>query len=83
MREEQIAVCQAIPRQVLRVAEGRAEVLIDGRPTWVNTLALPDIAPGEYILVYAGAALQRVPEAEALELLAFLESLDELFDTTT
>lgn len=72
-------MCQAIPRRVLQVADGRAEVLISGRSTWLSTLVLPDLVPGEYVLEYAGVALDRVPEEEALELLDFLESLDELF----
>lgn len=73
-------MCQAIPRPVLRVGEGSAEVLIDGRPTWVNTLAVPDLVPGEYIVVYAGAAVERIAEAEAREMLDFLTMMDSLFD---
>jgi hydrogenase assembly chaperone HypC/HupF len=72
-------MCQAIPRQVLQVADGRAEVLIGGRSTWLSTVALPDLAPGEYVLEYAGVALERVPEEEALELLDFLAAVDALF----
>lgn len=73
-------MCQAIPRRVLQVCEGRAEVVAGDRCEWVSTVALPDIAPGEYVLVYAGVAVERVSEAEALELLDFLASLDDLFD---
>ena len=72
-------MCQAIPHKVLEVADGRAEVLACSRAAWVSTIALPDLTPGEYVLVYAGVALERVPEEEALELLRFLEELDGLF----
>lgn len=73
-------MCQAIPRKVLRAEEGRAEVLLDGRPVWVSTIAVPDLTPGEYVVVYAGAAIERIPEADALEMLAFLEALERLFE---
>lgn len=73
-------MCQAIPRQVLQVVGDRAEVRLGESTSWVSTVALPDLAPGEYVLVYAGVAIERVSEAEARELLDFLESLDELFE---
>lgn len=72
-------MCQAIPRQVLSVKDGRAEILVSGEYAWVSTVELPDLTPGEYILAYAGVAIQRVSQEEAEELLNFLESLDELF----
>lgn len=73
-------MCQAIPRQVLRVAEGRAEVVVNGRTAWVSTQALPGLAPGDYILVYAGHALERLSAAEALEILQILGELTALVE---
>ena len=72
-------MCQAIPHKVLQVTGDHAEVSAGSRRLRVSTLAIPDLQPGEYVLVYAGVALERVPEEEALELLEFLESLDDLF----
>ena len=73
-------MCQAIPHKVLHVADGRAEVIAGSRITWVSTIALPDLMVGEYVLVYAGVALERVPEEEALELLGFLEEMESMFE---
>lgn len=72
-------MCQAIPRRVLQVAEGRAEVLYDGVPTWVATSGLPGLTPGEYVVVYAGQALERMPTADAEEMLAYLEELERMY----
>jgi hydrogenase expression/formation protein HypC len=72
-------ICQAIPRKVLRVEPGRAEVLYDGAPTWVAVHGLPDLQVGQYVVVYAGQALERIPENEAEEMLRYLEELDELY----
>ena len=75
-------MCKTIPRLVLRVdssgAGQRAEVDYDGRPTWVDARAVPDIRPGEYLAVYAGAALERLPKELALELLAFESDLERM-----
>ena len=71
-------MCQAIPRRILQVAEGRAEVLYDGRPTWVAADGIPDLRVGEYLVVYAGQALDRLPTAEAEEMLRFYDELERM-----
>ena len=73
-------MCQAIPRQVLQVDGPRVQVDYDGRPTWVHASALPDISIGEYVVVYAGQALERMPTEEAEEMLAFYASLEDLLE---
>lgn len=71
-------MCQTVPRLVLRVAGPRAEVDYDGRPTWVDARLIEDLQPGEYVAVYAGAALERLPEELALELLSFGDELERM-----
>ena len=73
-------MCQAIPRKVLQVAEGRAEVLYDGKPQWVAVHDIPDLAIGEYLIVYAGQALDRMPTDEAEELLQFFDDLERMLE---
>ncbi len=73
-------MCQAIPRPVLQVAGERAEVLYDGEPIWVAAHGMPDLAVGEYLIVYAGQALDRMPTAEAEAMLAFYEEFERMFE---
>jgi hydrogenase expression/formation protein HypC len=73
-------MCQAIPRQVLQVTESRLEVEIDGAPTWVERHAVPEIEVGEYVVVYAGQALERMDEDEALAMIEFYESLESMLE---
>ena len=73
-------MCQAIPRRVLRIEGERVEVDYDGRPTWVGALAVPDLAIGEYVVVYAGQALERMPTDEAEALLQFYADLEGLLE---
>jgi hydrogenase expression/formation protein HypC len=39
---------------------------------------VPDIAPGEYVLVHVGFALAKVDEAEARRVFDFLEGMEQL-----
>ena len=73
-------MCQAIPRRVLQVHGERVQVDCDGQPTWVHAVAVPDLEVGEYVVVYAGQALERMEQAEAEELLAFYSSLEGLLE---
>ena len=76
-------MCQAIPRRVLQTGGLRVQVDYDGRPTWVRADALPDLEVGEYVVVYAGQALERLPREEAEELLAFYAGLESLLEEAT
>ncbi len=71
-------MCQAIPRRVLQVADRHAEVLYDGSPTWIAAHGIPDLKVGEYLVVYAGQALERLPTDEAEEMLRFYDELERM-----
>ena len=71
-------MCQAIPRKVLQVADERVEVLYDDQPTWVAVHGIPDLKVGEYVVVYAGQALERLPTDEAEEMLRFYDELEAM-----
>lgn len=73
-------MCQAIPRKVLQVAEGRAEVLYDGEPVWVAVHGILSLQPGEYLIVYAGQALERMPAGEAEEMLRSIREMELFFE---
>ena len=73
-------MCQAIPRRVLRTDGDRVEVDYEGRPTWVSALALPDLQVGEYVVVYAGQALDRMSKEETEELLAFYDGFEQMLE---
>ena len=61
-------MCLTAPARVLSVAGGDAIVEMAGRQRRASTLVMPDIAPGEWVLVGAGSILRRLEPAEALEL---------------
>ena len=73
-------MCVVVPCPVLQVAEGQAEVVYEGTPRWVRVQGIPDLAAGEYVTVYAGAVLDRIPEEEAQALLSLFAELVEMMD---
>jgi hydrogenase expression/formation protein HypC len=76
-------MCLAIPRLVLQVRGDRAEVLYDGVPRWVLVDQIPDLAAGDYVVVYADVALERIPPEEAQEALEFLDGLEAMLEEAT
>ena len=39
---------------------------------------VPDVKPGEYVIVHVGFALSKIDEEEARQVFAFLENMNEL-----
>jgi hydrogenase expression/formation protein HypC len=61
-------MCVAMPSRVLSVDEGTATVDAAGRQRKASTLLIPDIAPGEWVMVAAGTIVQRLSADEAREI---------------
>ena len=73
-------MCVAVPREVIRVWGDRAEVLVDGRPREVVCAGLPGLQPGDFVLLHADAAIERLSPTEARETLDFIAAMDAMFD---
>lgn len=73
-------MCVTIPREVVRVWGDRAEVLVDGRPREVVCAGLAGLQPGDFVLLHADAAIERLTAAEARETLAFLAAMEAVFE---
>ncbi len=71
-------MCQVVPRRILQLAPGRAQVDGDRDPIWVDATFLPGLAIGDYVVVYAGQAIERMTIEEAENVLAFYTELNEL-----
>ncbi len=69
-------MCLAIPAKVINIVEHSAEVDLMGNSRQVNIDLVADILkPGDYVLVHAGFALERLDESTAQETLALLEEV--------
>lgn len=73
-------MCRAVPHKVLEVAGDRARVLEIDREHWVRVEAMPDLQPGEYVVIYAGQALERIPNDEAEDFLRFNREIEQMLE---
>ena len=77
-------MCLAVPGQILETYvedEVRmARVAFGGIARRVCIEHVPDAAPGEYVLVHVGFALQRIDAAEAERIFAMLAELGAIDD---
>ncbi len=70
-------MCLAIPARVIQIEEGLGLVELGGVVREASFMLLPDVQVGDYVLLHAGYALQRVDEAEAEETLRLLAEMAE------
>jgi hydrogenase expression/formation protein HypC len=71
-------VCLGIPARILSIEGELADVEIGGAVRKANIQLVPDAKIGEYVLLHAGFAIQKLDEADALETLKLLEELYEV-----
>ena len=65
-------MCLAIPAKVLRVDGASALVTIEDVEYNASLLLLDDVHPGDFIMLHAGFAIQKVDAEEAAETLRLL-----------
>jgi len=70
-------MCLAIPARVIQIEEGLGLVELGGVVREASFMLLPDAQVGDYVLLHAGYALQKVDEAEAEETMRLLAELAE------
>ena len=70
-------MCLAVPMRVVSIEGTGGVVELGGVEQPVNFSLLPDASPGEYVIVHAGFALERLDEAEARRT---IELINELTD---
>lgn len=69
-------MCVAVPGKVMEIKGTTGKVDFGGNAIDVN-LGLVDAAPGDYVLVHAGCALEVIDEDKARELIKLFEELQE------
>ena len=69
-------MCLAVPMQVVSIEGLTAKVSAQGIETNVALDLTPEAAPGDYVIVHAGFAIQRLSEDEARETLQIFERIE-------
>jgi hydrogenase expression/formation protein HypC len=70
-------MCLAVPAKLMEVAGDRAVADLHGNRVDVNTMLVPEVAAGDWVLIHAGFAIQHLDEADAQRTWAVLEDLGE------
>jgi len=70
-------MCLAIPMRVIEVKGEEALVEIGGVKKKVIINLVEDVKTGDYLIVHAGFAIQKLDEKEALETLKLLKEMEE------
>lgn len=75
-------MCLGIPGKVVETFRDQGvlmgKVSFEGISKDVCLEHVEDVRPGEYVLVHVGFALSKIDEAEAQQVFAFLESMNQL-----
>ncbi len=72
-------MCLAIPSRIVAIENEMATIDVDGVRRKCSLL-LQDARVGDYVIVHAGFAIQKIDEAAALETLALLREAAEMME---
>lgn len=76
-------MCLGIPGQIVELTEGSdlARVNVSGVVRNINVGMLADeaLAPGDWVLIHVGFAMERMAAAGARDALGFLEDIDRAY----
>jgi hydrogenase expression/formation protein HypC len=68
-------MCLGIPVKVVEVGGQSAVVEVGGARREISLLLLDGVAPGDWVILHAGFAIQKLDEEEAEKTLALLREL--------
>lgn len=70
-------MCVAIPGKVIEIYEGESLIDFGKIKKRVNTFFIDNIQLGDYVLIHAGCAIEKVSEEEAIETMDIFKSISE------
>jgi hydrogenase expression/formation protein HypC len=71
-------MCLAVPVQVVSVEGDQATVALEGNTRTANLSLVGEAAVGEWVLLHAGFAIEKISSEEAQETLGLLREVGEL-----
>jgi len=71
-------MCLAIPMKLTRIAGDKGIAELSGVKKEVSLKLLEEVKLGDYLIIHAGFAIQRLDEEEAMKTLAIWEEIEEI-----
>ena len=72
-------MCVAVPAKVIEIYEHESLVDFGKIKKKVNTFFIEDIKIGDYVLIHAGCAVEKISEEEAIETIKLFKIISEEF----
>jgi len=73
-------MCLSLPAKVIEINGDMASVSVGGAMFNAGLQLLDDVKPGDYVLLHAGFAIQKINKDEAEEILRLLEEMQDESD---
>lgn len=70
-------MCLSVPAMVVAVNGDMADVSVGGAIFRAGLQMVDNIIPGDYVLLHAGFAIEKLNEEDALETLRLLKDMDD------
>jgi len=70
-------MCLSLPAKVIAIESDMAEVSVGGAVFRAGLQMVDDIKVGDYVLLHAGFAIEKLKEEDALETLRLLKEMDD------
>ena len=72
-------MCVAIPAKIIEIYEHESLVDFGKIKKKVNTFFIEDIKIGDYVLIHAGCAVEKISEEDAIETIKLFKIISEEF----
>jgi hydrogenase expression/formation protein HypC len=70
-------MCLSLPARVIAIEGEMAEVSVGGAVFIAGLQMVDDVKVGDYVLLHAGFAIEKLREEDALETLRLLQEMDD------
>ena len=70
-------MCLAVPGKIISSKGNQAVADLHGNQVPVSTVLVPEAEPGDWVLVHAGFAIQRLDAGEAQQTFAVIKDLED------
>ena len=68
-------MCLGIPAKILETGDGTAVVELGGVRREISVMLVDDVSAGEWVIVHAGFAIEKLSEEEAAQTLALFREI--------
>ncbi|EAX46502.1 hydrogenase assembly chaperone hypC/hupF [Thermosinus carboxydivorans Nor1] len=73
-------MCLAVPAEIISRQDMLATVSVSGVTRQVSLVLLPEAQVGDYVLIHAGFAIQKIDAEEARRTLELFKELEEQYE---